>query len=76
MRKAVAAHGPPSVQGRRLKLLYVTQAQTRPPTFVFFVNEPSLLHFSYRRYLENFIRKVFGFQGTALKLVFRSRGEV
>jgi GTP-binding protein len=76
MRKAVAAHGPPSVQGRRLKLLYVTQAQTRPPTFVFFVNAPSLLHFSYRRYLENSIRKAFGFQGTALKLVFRSRDEV
>ncbi len=76
MRKAVAAHGPPSVQGQRLKLLYVTQAQTRPPTFVFFVNAPSLVHFSYRRYLENFIRKAFGFQGTALKLVFRGRGEV
>jgi GTP-binding protein len=75
MRKAVAAHGPPSVGRQRLKLLYVTQAQTRPPTFVFFVNEPSLLHFSYRRYLENSIRKAFGFQGTALKLVFRSRAE-
>jgi len=75
MRKAVAAHSPPSVQGRRLKLLYVTQAQTRPPTFVFFVNNASLLHFSYRRYLENCIRRAFGFQGTALKLVFRSRGE-
>ncbi len=76
MRKAVAAHGPPSVRGQRLKLLYVTQAQTRPPTFVFFVNDPSLLHFSYRRYLENSIRKAFGFRGTALKLIFRSRGEV
>jgi GTP-binding protein len=63
------------VQGQRLKLLYVTQAQTRPPTFVFFVNDPSLLHFSYRRYLENFIRKAFGFQGTAVKLIFRGRGE-
>ena len=75
MRKAVAAHGPPSVQGQRLKLLYVTQAQTRPPTFVFFVTDPSLLHFSSRRYLENFIRKAFGFQGTAVKLIFRGRGE-
>lgn len=75
MRKAVAAHSPPSVQGRRLKLLYVTQAQTRPPTFVFFVNNASLLHFSYRRYLENCIRRTFGFQGTALKLIFRSRVE-
>jgi GTP-binding protein len=76
MRKVVAAHGPPSVRGQRLKLLYVTQAQIRPPTFVFFVNEPSLLHFSYRRYLENSIRKAFGFEGTALKLIFRGRGEV
>jgi GTP-binding protein len=76
MRKAVAAHGPPSVQGRRLKVLYVTQAQTRPPTFVFFVNDSALIHFSYRRYLENSIRKAFGFQGTALRLIFRSRGEV
>jgi GTP-binding protein len=76
MRKAVAAHGPPSVRGQRLKLLYVTQAQTRPPTFVFFVNAPSILHFSYRRYLENYIRKAFGFQGTAIKLIFRSRAEV
>jgi GTP-binding protein len=75
MRKAVGAHGPPSVQGRRLKLMYVTQAQTRPPTFVFFVSDAALLHFSYRRYLENSIRKAFGFQGTALRLIFRSRGE-
>jgi len=75
MRKAVAAHSPPSVRGQRLKVLYVTQAQTRPPTFVFFVNEPSLLHYSYRRYLENSIRKAFGFQGTAVKLVFRGRSE-
>ncbi len=75
MRKAVAAHGPPSVRGQRLKMLYVTQAQTRPPTFVFFVNEPSLLHYSYRRYLENSIRRAFGFQGTAVKLVFRGRSE-
>jgi len=75
MRKAVAAHSPPSVQKRRLKLLYVTQVQTRPPTFVFFVNDASLLHFSYQRYLENSIRRTFGFQGTALKLIFRSRGE-
>ncbi|MGQ9572470.1 MAG: ribosome biogenesis GTPase Der [Dehalococcoidia bacterium] len=75
VRRAVAAHGPPSIRGQRLKVLYVTQAQTRPPTFVFFVNDPTLLHFSYRRYLENSIRKVFGFQGTALRLIFRGRGE-
>lgn len=75
MRRTLAAHGPPSVGGRRLKLLYVTQASVRPPTFVFFVNDAALLHFSYRRYLENSIRRTFGFQGTALKLVFRSRSE-
>jgi GTP-binding protein len=75
MRKTVAAHSPPSVRGQRLKVLYVTQAQTRPPTFVFFVNDPSLLHYSYRRYLENSIRKTCGFQGTAVKLVFRGRSE-
>jgi len=54
----------------------VTQAQTRPPTFVLYVNAPALLHSSYRRYLENFIRKAFGFKGTAIKLIFRSRAEV
>jgi len=75
MRRALATHGPPSVRGRRLKLLYVTQATIRPPTFVFFVNDAALLHFSYRRYLENSIRRAFGFQGTALKLIFRSRSE-
>jgi GTP-binding protein len=75
MRRALVTHGPPSVGGRRLKLLYVTQAVVRPPTFVFFVNDAALLHFSYRRYLENSIRRGFGFQGTALKLIFRSRNE-
>jgi len=53
----------------------VTQAMVKPPTFVFFVNDASLLHFSYRRYLENSLRKAFDFRGTALKLIFRSRGE-
>ena len=75
MRRALAGHGPPSVRGRRLKLLYITQAAVRPPTFVFFVNDAALLHFSYRRYLENSIRRAFGFQGTALRLIFRSRSE-
>jgi GTP-binding protein len=75
MRRALVTHGPPSVGGRRLKLLYITQASVRPPTFVFFVNDAALLHFSYRRYLENSIRRAFGFQGTALKLIFRSRNE-
>jgi GTP-binding protein len=75
MRRALATHGPPSVGGRRLKLLYVTQAAVQPPTFVFFVNDAALLHFSYRRYLENSIRRTFGFEGTALRLIFRGRGE-
>jgi GTP-binding protein len=75
MQRALATHGPPSVGGRRLKLLYVTQAAVRPPTFVLFVNDAGLLHFSYQRYLENSIRRAFGFQGTALKLIFRGREE-
>ncbi|MBI1885611.1 MAG: ribosome biogenesis GTPase Der [Chloroflexi bacterium] len=74
VRQAVAAHSPPSKGKRRLKVLYVTQADVRPPTFVFFVSDASLLHFSYQRYLENAIRKRFGFEGTAVRLVFRSRG--
>ncbi|HWP29736.1 MAG TPA: ribosome biogenesis GTPase Der [Chloroflexota bacterium] len=72
--EAVRAH-PLSERGRQLKVLYVTQASTRPPTFVFFVNDPSLLHFSYVRYLENQLRQHFGFEGTCIRLVFRSRHE-
>jgi GTP-binding protein len=75
VRRVVAEHAPPSVRGKRLKVLYVTQAEVSPPTFVFFVNDASLLHFSYERYLENRLREAFGFMGTALRLVFRSRGE-
>ncbi|HZP26197.1 MAG TPA: ribosome biogenesis GTPase Der [Dehalococcoidia bacterium] len=75
MRQAVVAHQPPGKGKRRFKLLYVTQAEVRPPTFVFFVNDPTLLHFSYHRYLENVIRKQFGFEGTAIRLVFRGRSE-
>ncbi len=66
---------PPMVGRRRLHLLYTTQADVNPPTFVFHVNDPALLHFSYRRYLENKIREIFGFTGTPLKFVFRRRGE-
>jgi GTPase len=65
----------PRCLGRQLKAYYATQAGTRPPTFVFFVNEPKLVHFTYRRYLENQIRQAFGFEGTAIRLVFRKRGE-
>ena len=74
IQKAVAAHRPPSKGQRALRILYVTQAEVNPPTFVFFVSDASLLHFSYHRYLEKAVRKAFGFEGTAIRLVFRSRG--
>ena len=74
VRQAVAAHRV-SVHGRPLKVYYATQAETAPPTFVFFVNDPTLIHFSYRRYLENQLRQAFGFSGTAIRLVFRGRSE-
>ena len=61
------------MRNRRLKLLYVSQTAVAPPTFVFFVNDASLVHFSFRRYLENVIRSQFGFEGVALRLMFRSR---
>jgi GTP-binding protein len=56
-------------------VLYVTQAEATTPTFVFFVNDPELVHFSYRRYLETQLRRAFGFQGTPIRMVFRKRGE-
>lgn len=70
----IASHSPPSIRGNRLKVSYVTQAEVNPPTFVFFVNDPKLLHFSYQRYLENRLREEFGFSGTPLKLVFKRKG--
>jgi GTP-binding protein len=73
VRDAVQRHHPPSVQGRPMRIFYATQAETNPPTFVFFVNDPALLHFSYQRYLENQLRNVFGFEGTAIRLQFRAR---
>lgn len=66
---------PPSDKGRRLKIYYMTQASTRPPTFVFFVNNEELFHFSYQRYLENQIREVFGLTGTPVRFIIRERGE-
>jgi GTP-binding protein len=60
---------------RQFKVYYVTQPEVDPPTFVFFCNDPNLLHFSYRRYLENAIRRHFDFEGTAIRMVFRGRGE-
>jgi GTP-binding protein len=74
VQKTVAEHRPPSKGRHTLHILYVTQAETNPPTFVFFVNDASLLHFSYRRYLEKALRRAFGFEGTAIRLTFRSRG--
>lgn len=75
MQEAFVNHPPPTARGKSLKLLYVTQAGIRPPTFVFFVNDPRLAHFSYTRYLENQIRSRFGFDGTPIRLFFKARGE-
>ena len=66
MTEAVALQQPPSDKGKRLKLFYITQVAVKPPTFVIFVNDKELMHFSYTRYLENKIRDAFGFKGTAL----------
>ncbi len=71
--RSMAEHGPPTIHHRKLKVMYVTQAEIEPPTFVFFVNDPELVHFSYQRYLENRLREAFDFAGTAIKLVFRRR---
>lgn len=73
--ESVALNEPPTYQSKRLKIFYVTQAGERPPTFVFFVNDTKLLHFSYKRYLENCIRKAFDFSGTPIRLVVRTREE-
>ena len=75
MNRAIVAHPPASVKGKQLKLSYVTQPDISPPTFVFFVNDPRFIHFSYQRYLENSLRKVFGFKGTPLKLIFKRKGK-
>lgn len=73
--EAVAMQQPPSDKGKRLKIYYTTQVAVKPPTFVIFVNDKELMHFSYTRYLENRIRDTFGFQGTALKFIIRERKE-
>ncbi|MGD9047984.1 MAG: ribosome biogenesis GTPase Der [Anaerolineae bacterium] len=72
---ATIRHSPPHKAGKRLKFFYATQASVDPPTFVFFVNDTRLVHFTYERYLENQIRKRYGYLGTPLRLVFRSRGK-
>jgi GTP-binding protein len=73
--KAIREHVPPLVHNKRFKLFYATQADVDPPTFILFVNDPQLVHFSYRRYLERAIREHTDFDGTAIKLVFRARSE-
>ena len=72
---ATARVQPPSDKGKRLKIFYMTQASTRPPTFVFFVNRADLFHFSYQRYLENQLREIFGLDGTPVRFIIRERGE-
>ncbi|MFC2056634.1 ribosome biogenesis GTPase Der [Chloroflexota bacterium] len=73
IQQAIAAHNLPRIGSKRLKILYATQAEVNPPTFVFFVNDTKLIHFSYQRYLENKLRQSFGFVGTPLRLVFKTR---
>lgn len=73
--EAVAMQQPPTDKGKRLKIFYTTQASIKPPTFVIFVNDKKLMHFSYVRYLENRIRDTFGFRGTALRFIIRERKE-
>ena len=73
MSEAIALQQPPSDKGKRLKLYYITQVAVKPPTFVIFVNDKKLMHFSYTRYLENKIRDTFGFKGTSLKFIIRER---
>jgi len=75
VQRAVAAHILPRKGHKRLKIFYATQAEVNPPTFVFFVNDAKLVHFSYHRYLESRLRQAFGFTGTPLRLIFRTRGE-
>ncbi|MBO7151107.1 MAG: ribosome biogenesis GTPase Der, partial [Clostridia bacterium] len=72
---AVIRHQPPSDKGERLKIYYMTQASTNPPTFVIFCNKAELFHFSYQRYIENCLRETFGFAGTPIRIVIRQRGD-
>ena len=73
MAEAVAMQQPPTDKGKRLRLYYITQVAVKPPTFVIFVNDKNLMHFSYTRYIENKIREAFGFKGTSLKFIARER---
>ena len=73
--EATARVQPPTDKGKRLKIYYMTQASTKPPTFVIFVNDAELFHFSYQRYIENKLREVFGFSGTPIRIVVRQKGD-
>lgn len=73
--EAVALQQPPSDKGRRLKIYYMTQVSVKPPTFVIFVNDKKIMHFSYVRYIENKVREAFGFDGTSLKFIIREKGD-
>lgn len=75
LRKAITSHAPPSRSGKQLKIMYVSQVRTDPPTFLFHVNDPKLVHFSYMRYLENQIRAAYPFTGTPIRLSFRRKGQ-
>lgn len=72
---AVAINPTPTEKGKRLKILYATQVKIKPPTFVIFVNEPEIMHFSYQRYLENKLREAFGFEGTPIQMIIRGKNE-
>jgi GTP-binding protein len=76
VQEALMLHAPPSRGGRNLRVFYALQTQVGPPRFVFYVNDPKLVHFSYRRYMENRIRDFYSFPGTPLKLVFKSRDKI
>ena len=75
IRDAITAVQPPADKGRRLKIYYATQAAVRPPTFILFVNDAELVHFSYKRYLENYLRKTFDFSGTPIRIIVRERND-
>jgi GTP-binding protein len=74
LREVLAEREPPSRKGKRLTVLYVNQVEAGSPTFLVFVNDPELVHFSYKRFLESRLRKAFGFEGTPVRLLFRGRG--
>ena len=73
--QATARVQPPTDKGKRLKIYSMTQASTKPPTFICFVNDVELFHFSYQRYLENRIRETFGLEGTPIRFIIRERGD-